>query len=220
MIFNFISIQPLHWRQNLGMVVGIEPCLSSGSQLAEKKRHSSSDRSDMADQHTSKIAVFIDLENISLSATNHFGDFDLGLLLKAIRQRGRVTLKRAYGDWSRLVRYRDALRENAVELVQLYSYNYQQGGKNRADIRLVIDVMENMFTLDYIDTIVIVSGDSDFSSLMSKAREYGKYTIGVGVQASTSDLLIKACDEYIFYDDLEAAAYEQSKARREETVGE
>jgi uncharacterized protein (TIGR00288 family) len=81
-----------------------------------------------------------------------------------------------------------------VELVQLYSYNVQQGGKNRADIRLVIDVMESLFMLDYIDTIVIVSGDSDFSSLMSKAREYGKYTIGVGVQASTSDLLIKSCD--------------------------
>lgn len=174
----------------------------------------------MADQNTAKIAVFIDFENISLSATNHFGDFDLGLLLKAIRQRGRVTMKRAYGDWSRLVRYRDALRENAVELVQLYSYNYQQGGKNRADIRLAIDVMESIFTLEYIDTIIIVSGDSDFSSLMSKAREYGKYTIGVGVQASTSDLLIKACDEFIFYDDLEAAAYEQTKARRDETLVE
>ncbi|MGH9769109.1 MAG: NYN domain-containing protein [Blastocatellia bacterium] len=167
-----------------------------------------------------KIAVFIDFENISLSASNHFGEFDLGLLLKAIRQLGRITLKRAYGDWSRLIRYRDALRENAVELVQLYSYNYQQGGKNRADIRLVIDVMESMFSLDYIDTIVIVSGDSDFSSLMSKAREYGKYTIGVGVQASTSDLLIKACDEFIFYDNLVEEAYEQIKVRREETVSE
>src|SRR5262249_32308391 len=123
-------------------------------------------------------------------------------------------------DWSRLIKYRDALRENAVELVQLYSYNVQQGGKNRADIRLVIDVMESLFMLDYIDTIVIVSGDSDFSSLMSKAREYGKYTIGVGVQASTSDLLIKACDEFIFYDKLVEEAYEQIKVRREETVSE
>src|SRR5262245_28411419 len=171
-------------------------------------------------QDNQKIAVFIDFENISLSASNHFGEFDLGLLLKSIRQLGRITLKRAYGDWSRLIKYRDALRENAVELVQLYSYNLQQGGKNRADIRLVIDVMESLFTLDYIDTIVIVSGDSDFSSLMSKAREYGKYTIGVGVQASTSDLLIKACDEFIFYDKLIEEAYEQLKLRREETVSE
>jgi len=171
-------------------------------------------------QDNQKIAVFIDFENISLSASNHFGEFDLGLLLKAIRQLGRITLKRAYGDWSRLIKYRDALRENAVELVQLYSYNLQQGGKNRADIRLVIDVMESLFTLDYIDTIVIVSGDTDFSSLMSKAREYGKYTIGVGVQASTSDLLIKACDEFIFYDKLVEEAYEQLKLRREETVSE
>src|SRR5215510_9220478 len=171
-------------------------------------------------QDSQKIAVFIDFENISLSASNHFGEFDLGLLLKAIRQPGRITLKRAYGDWSRLIKYRDALRENAVELVQLYSYNVQQGGKNRADIRLVIDVMESLFTLDYIDTVVIVSGDSDFSSLMSKAREYGKYTIGVGVQASTSDLLIKACDEFIFYDKLVEEAYEQLKVRREETISE
>src|SRR5215510_763564 len=171
-------------------------------------------------QDSQKIAVFIDFENISLSASNHFGEFDLGLLLKAIRQPGRITLKRAYGDWSRLIKYRDALRENAVELVQLYSYNVQQGGKNRADIRLVIDVMESLFTLDYIDTVVIVSGDSDFSSLMSKAREYGKYTIGVGVQASTSDLLIKACDEFIFYDKLVEEAYEQIKAPRSLSVSE
>src|SRR5215475_9040064 len=171
-------------------------------------------------QDNQKIAVFIDFENISLSAANHFGEFDLGLLLKAIQQRGRITLRRAYGDWSRLIKYRDALRENAVELVQLYSYNVQQGGKNRADIRLVIDVMESIYTLEYIDTIVIVSGDSDFSSLMSKAREYGKYTIGVGVQASTSDLLIKACDEFIFYDKLVEEAYEQIKAPRSSSVSE
>src|SRR5215471_12482581 len=74
-------------------------------------------------QDNQKIAVFIDFENISLSAANHFGEFDLGLLLKAIQRRGRITLRRAYGDWSRLIKYRDALRENAVELVQLYSYN-------------------------------------------------------------------------------------------------
>jgi uncharacterized protein (TIGR00288 family) len=171
-------------------------------------------------QDNQKIAVFIDFENISLSAANHFGEFDLGLLLKAIQRRGRITLRRAYGDWSRLIKYRDALRENAVDLVQLYSYNIQQGGKNRADIKLVIDVMESLFMLDYIDTIVIVSGDSDFSSLMSKAREYGKYTIGVGVQASTSDLLIKACDEFIFYDKLVEEAYEQIKAPRSLSVSE
>src|SRR5215813_1333573 len=183
----------------------------------------SSGRIFMRSSHTQdnqKIAVFIDFENISLSAANHFGEFDLGLLLKAIQRRGRITLRRAYGDWSRLIKYRDALRENAVELVQLYSYNVQQGGKNRADIRLVIDVMESLFMLDYIDTVVIVSGDSDFSSLMSKAREYGKYTIGVGVQASTSDLLIKSCDEFIFYDKLVEEAYEQIKAPRSLSVSE
>jgi uncharacterized protein (TIGR00288 family) len=167
-----------------------------------------------------KIAVFIDFENIAFSADNHFGDFDLGLLLKAIQQRGRITLKRAYGDWSRLGKYRDAVRENAMELVQLYAYNQMQGGKNRADIRLVIDAMESLFTLNHIDTIVIVSGDSDFSSLMSKAREYGKHTIGLGVKATTSDLLLKACDEFIFYDELVEASYLQLKARREDAPSE
>ncbi|NOT62587.1 MAG: NYN domain-containing protein, partial [Acidobacteria bacterium] len=167
-----------------------------------------------------KIAVFIDFENIAFSADNHFGDFDLGLLLRAIQQKGRITLKRAYGDWSRLSKHRDAVRENAMELVQLYAYNQPQGGKNRADIRLVIDVMESLFTLTHIDTIVIVSGDSDFSSLMTKAREYGKHTIGLGVKAATSDLLLKACDEFIFYDELVEAAYLQLKARRDDASGE
>ncbi len=167
-----------------------------------------------------KIAVFIDFENIAFSADNHFGDFDLGLLLRAIQKKGRITLKRAYGDWSRLSKHRDAVRENAMELVQLYAYNQPQGGKNRADIRLVIDVMESLFTLTHIDTIVIVSGDSDFSSLMTKAREYGKHTIGLGVKAATSDLLLKACDEFIFYDELVEAAYLQLKARREDASGE
>lgn len=174
----------------------------------------------MQDVANSKIAVFIDFENVALSADKQFDDFDLGLILKAVQKRGRVTIKRAYGDWSRLSRYRDALRENAVELVQLYSYPQQQGGKNRADIRLVIDVMECLFTLEYIDTIVIVSGDSDFSSLMSKSREYGKYTIGVGVKASTSDLLTKSCDEFLFYDELLETSYQAIRTRREETVSE
>lgn len=172
----------------------------------------------MAERQTNNVAVFIDFENIALSAVNFFGEFDLKLLFEQIEKRGRVTIKRAYGDWSRLGKYRDALREHAVDTVQLYSYNYHQGGKNRADIRLVIDVMEALLQLNHIETVVIVSGDSDFSPLVSKVREYGKYAIGIGVQTSTSDLLIKACDEFIFYDDLVEAAYEQLKARREESA--
>jgi uncharacterized protein (TIGR00288 family) len=172
----------------------------------------------MQEEQTSKIAVFIDFENVAIGADKQFDDFDLGLILKAVQRRGRVTIKRAYGDWSRLSRYRETLRENAVELVQLYSS--PQHGKNRADIRLVIDVMECMFNLEYIDIIVIVSGDSDFSPLMSRSREYGKYTIGVGVKASTSETLTKACDEFIFYDELLEASYQANLARREEPLPE
>lgn len=172
----------------------------------------------MSDSQTTNIAVFIDFENIALSAVKEFSEFDLGLLLAPIHEMGRVTVKRAYGDWSRLGRYRDALRENSVDSVQLFSYSPQDGGKNRADIRLVIDAMECLLTLKYINIIVIVSGDSDFSSLASKAREYGKYTIGIGVKASTSDLLYKACDKFIFYDELVEKAYDQLKARRDESL--
>jgi hypothetical protein len=158
-----------------------------------------------------KLAVFIDFENVEISAVRQYGEFDLSLLLGSIKPRGRASIRRAYGDWSRQAGYRDVLREHAVELVHLYSYSYQQGGKNRADIRLAIDVMEVVFTQRHIDVVVIVSGDSDFSSLMSRIREYGKYAIGVGVKASTSDLLVSACDEFIFYDDLLPQRFENLK---------
>lgn len=165
-----------------------------------------------------KLAVFIDFENVEISAVRQYGEFDLSLLLGSISPRGRASIRRAYGDWSRLAGYRDVLREHAVELVHLYSYSYQQGGKNRADIRLAIDVMEVVFTQHHIDVVVIVSGDSDFSSLMSRIREYGKYAIGVGVKAATSDLLVSACDEFIFYDDLLPQRYENLKPQTARSV--
>ena len=170
----------------------------------------------------SKLAIFIDFENVEISAVRQYGEFDLSLLLDRIRPYGRSSIRRAYGDWSssQMATYRDVLREHAVELVHLYSYSYQQGGKNRADIRLAIDVMEVVFTQRHIDAVVIVSGDSDFSSLMSRIREYGKYTIGVGVKASTSDLLVSACDEFIFYDDLLPQRYENLKPEAARTVTE
>ncbi|MFN7949647.1 MAG: NYN domain-containing protein [Blastocatellia bacterium] len=169
-----------------------------------------------------KLAIFIDFENVEISSVRQYGEFDLSLLLDRIRPCGRASIRRAYGDWSssQMAAYRDVLREHAVELVHLYSYSYQQGGKNRADIRLAIDVMEVVFTQHHIDIVVIVSGDSDFSSLMSRIREYGKYTIGVGVKASTSDLLVKACDEFIFYDDLLPQHYESLKPEAARNVTE
>jgi uncharacterized protein (TIGR00288 family) len=150
----------------------------------------------------SQLAVLIDFENISISAKENYGWFSLSLLLERIEKIGRITIKRAYGDWDRLNQYRRTLLEEAVELIQLFSVNHEANGKNRADLRIAVDAMELVFTQSYIDTIVIVSGDSDFSSLMLKVREYGKHTIGAGVLSSTGKLLVNSCDDFIYYDDL------------------
>lgn len=154
-----------------------------------------------ADKPQMQIAVLMDFENVAMSAEEAYGDFDLHLLLEAIGSRGRISVKRAYGDWARLGNYRNILLEEAIELVQLYAVA-RKHGKNRADVRLAVDAMELIFTQQHINTIAVVSGDSDFSTLMSKVREYGKQTIGAGVRHSTSELLVKSCDEFIYYDDL------------------
>jgi len=147
-----------------------------------------------------QIAVFIDFENVATSAEANFGDFDVTAVMDLLRTRGRLLIKRAYGDWGRFHRYRRAMLENGIDLFQLYSVGVQQ--KNRADVRLAIDALETVFTRPSIDLYVIVSGDSDFTELIHKLRDYGKYTIGIGLRAATSDLLRRACDEFIFYETL------------------
>lgn len=147
-----------------------------------------------------QIAVFIDFENVATSAEANFGDFDVTAVMDLLRTRGRLLIKRAYGDWGRFHRYRRPMLENGVDLFQLYSVGIQQ--KNRADVRLAIDAMETVFTRPTIDTYAIVSGDSDFTELIHKLRDHGKYTIGIGLHAATSDLLRRACDEFIFYETL------------------
>jgi uncharacterized protein (TIGR00288 family) len=144
---------------------------------------------------SSQIAIFIDFENIALWAEQEFLDFELSSLLNFLQQRGPVLLKRAYGDWSRFSRYREDLMNNSVDLIQIYSV---RAGKNRADIRMALDAFEIALQRPAIDTFVIVSGDSDFGPLVSKLREYGKYTIGIGPRDVTHPLLAKACDEFVY----------------------
>jgi uncharacterized protein (TIGR00288 family) len=147
-----------------------------------------------------QIAVFIDFENVATSAEANFGDFDVTAVMDLLRTRGRLLIKRAYGDWGRFHRYRRAMLENGVDLFQLYSVGMQQ--KNRADVRLAIDALETVFTRQSIDVYAVISGDSDFTELIHKLRDHGKYTIGIGLRSATSDLLRRACDEFIFYETL------------------
>jgi hypothetical protein len=142
-----------------------------------------------------QIAVFIDFENVALWAEQEFLDFELTPLMEYLQSRGPVVLKRCYGDWSRFSRYRDELMNNAVDLVQIYSV---RAGKNRADIRMALDAMETAITRSQIQTFAIVSGDSDFGPLVTKLREYGRYTLGIGPRDVTHPLLVKACDEFVY----------------------
>lgn len=148
----------------------------------------------------SQIAVFIDFENIATAAEREHQELDISLLIDFLKTRGRIAIKRAYGDWGRYPKYKLDLLENAIDLIHLYSYGVS--GKNRADIRLAIDAIEAVFSHENVEVFTIMSGDSDFSSLITKLREYGKYTIGIGLRKSTSDLLVKSCDEFIFYETL------------------
>ena len=145
----------------------------------------------MSDQ----IAVFMDFENVALWAEREFFDFEVTALMEYLQTRGPAVVKRAYADWSRFTRYRDQMMHNSVDLIQIYSVRV---GKNRADIRLAIDAFEIALTRPQIKTYVIVSGDSDFSPLVAKLREYGRYTIGIGPRSITHDLLVKSCDEFIY----------------------
>ncbi len=147
-----------------------------------------------------QIAVFFDFENVATSAEANFGNFDVTAVIDLLRSRGRLLIKRAYADWGRFQRYRRPMLENGIDLFQLYSVGMQQ--KNRADVRLAIDAVEVVFTRPNIDIYAVISGDSDFTELIHKLRDYGKYTIGIGLRSATSDLLRRACDEFIFYDSL------------------
>ncbi|HNP37189.1 MAG TPA: NYN domain-containing protein [Woeseiaceae bacterium] len=147
------------------------------------------------------LALFCDFENVALGVRDiSIPSFDISLVLERLLLKGSIVTKKAYCDWDRYKKYKSAMHEAAFELIEIP--HVKMSGKNSADIRMVVDALDLCYTKEHIDTFVIISGDSDFSPLVSKLRENAKTVIGVGVKQSTSDLLIRNCDEFIFYDDL------------------
>jgi uncharacterized protein (TIGR00288 family) len=144
----------------------------------------------------SQIALFIDFENLATGIERGRQELDLAAIIDYLKEKGRIVIRRAYADWGKYARYKDDLLDNNIDLTHLFSYR----AKNRADIRLAADAMETVFLHKNIDIYAIVSGDSDFSELVSKLKEYGKYVIGIAPQVATSELLVKSCDEFKYYD--------------------
>jgi uncharacterized protein (TIGR00288 family) len=151
------------------------------------------------EDHT--LAVFIDFENIALGFKDNKGPkFDIKKILERLVEKGKIIVKKAYADWASYSEYKKTLHEAAIELIEIPRRSMI--GKNSADIRLCVDAMDLCYSKEHIDTFVIVSGDSDFSPLVSKLKENGKHVIGLGMKESTSELLINNCDEFIYYEDL------------------
>jgi len=155
----------------------------------------------MADD-AGNLAVFIDFENLALGFQGKKKSrFAIRRVLERLVEKGKVVTKKAYADWSRFAEYKRSLHEHGIELIEIPKR--AQTGKNSADIRLCVDAMDLAWSKEHITTFVIVSGDSDFSPLVSKLKENGKHVIGLGMKESTSDLLRDNCDEFIYYEDLE-----------------
>jgi uncharacterized protein (TIGR00288 family) len=147
------------------------------------------------------LAVFCDFENVALGVREaRYANFDMEKVLERLLAKGSIVVKKAYCDWDRYKEFKAGMHGSSFELIEIP--HLRQSGKNSADIRMVVDALDLCYTKAHVDTFVIVSGDSDFSPLVSKLRENAKTVIGVGVKNSSSDLLISNCDEFIFYDDL------------------
>jgi uncharacterized protein (TIGR00288 family) len=147
------------------------------------------------------MALFCDFENIALGVRDaNYEKFDIGKVLERLLLKGSIVVKKAYCDWERYKAFKAPMHEASFELIEIP--HVRQSGKNSADIRMVVDALDLCYTKAHVDTFVVISGDSDFSPLVSKLRENAKTVIGVGVKNSTSDLLIANCDEFIYYDDL------------------
>jgi uncharacterized protein (TIGR00288 family) len=146
------------------------------------------------------LAIFVDFENVGIAFNGPRERFDILRVLERLVEKGKIVAKKAYADWNRFAPYTASLHEAAIELVEIPRRS--QTGKNSADIRLCVDAMDLAYSKDHIDTFVIVSGDSDFSPLVSKLKELGKHVIGMGLADSTSKLLRDNCDEFIYYEDL------------------
>jgi len=157
--------------------------------------------SSSAGAETSNLALFCDFENIALGVRDaRYEKFDITRILERLLLKGSIVVKKAYCDWERYKEFKPPMHYAGFELIEIP--HVKQSGKNSADIRMVVDALDLCYTKTHVDTFVIISGDSDFSPLVSKLRENNKDVIGVGVKNSTSDLLIANCDEFIYYDDL------------------
>ncbi len=164
--------------------------------------------------HTiTSMALFCDFENIALGVRDaKYAKFDIDRVLERLLLKGSIVVKKAYCDWDRYKEFKAPMHEASFELIEIP--HIRISGKNSADIRLVVDALDLCYTKSHVDTFVIISGDSDFSPLVSKLRENNKTVIGVGVKSSTSDLLIANCDEFIYYDDLVRENEKKRRTRR------
>jgi uncharacterized protein (TIGR00288 family) len=159
------------------------------------------------------MAVFCDFENVALGVRDaRYDRFDIQRVLERLLLKGPIIVKKAYCDWGRYKEFKAAMHEAAFELIDIP--HVRQSGKNSADIRMVVDALDLCYTKSHVRSFVLITGDSDFSPLVSKLRENAKEAIGVGVKNSTSDLLIANCDEFIFYDDLVRERPEPKRAKQ------
>ena len=172
-------------------------------------------------QETRNMALFCDFENVALGVREaKYAQFDIGRVLERLLLKGSIVVKKAYCDWERYKEFKAAMHSAAFELIEIP--HVRMSGKNSADIRMVVDALDLCYTKSHVDTFVIISGDSDFSPLVSKLRENDKEVIGVGVKNSSSDLLISNCDEFIYYDDLvreDEVKRRAAKKRKESSAG-
>ncbi|HKJ17608.1 MAG TPA: NYN domain-containing protein [Xanthomonadales bacterium] len=166
---------------------------------------------------TKSLALFCDFENIALGVQDaHYKAFEIEEILERLLVKGNIVVKKAYCDWQRYKSYKEAMHEASFELIEIP--HLRQSGKNSADIRMVVDALDLCYTKSHVDTFVIMSGDSDFSPLVSKLRENDKEVIGVGVKNSSSDLLIANCDEFIFYDDIMRTALRRKPSNGQQSI--
>jgi uncharacterized LabA/DUF88 family protein len=168
---------------------------------------------------TVSMALFCDFENVAIGVREaNYEKFDIKRVLERLLLKGSIVVKKAYCDWDRYKQFKGTMHEANFELIEIP--HVRQSGKNSADIRLVVDALDLCYTKSHVNTFVIISGDSDFSPLVSKLRENAKQVIGVGVKQSTSDLLIANCDEFIFYDDLVRESEREHRERQARRGGD
>src|SRR6476659_10988957 len=169
----------------------------------------------MAKPSITNMAVFCDFENVALGVRDaRYAQFDITRVLERLLLKGSIVVKKAYCDWERYKEFKAGMHQAGFELIEIP--HVKQSGKNSADIRMVVDALDLCYTKPHVNTFAIMSGDSDFTPLVTKLRENNKIVIGVGVKNSTSDLFTSACDEVIFYDDLvrEHKKRQRQKSRR------